>query len=47
MGRKLEQYNDLVKQDGLNTDKAVSFGSTLAVTGAITATGGVVDVIRH
>lgn len=42
MGRKLEQYNDLVKQDGLNTDKAVSFGSTLAVTGAITATGGVV-----
>jgi hypothetical protein len=37
MGRKLEQYLDVVNQDGLNTDKAVSFGSTVAVTGALTA----------
>jgi len=41
MGRKLEDYTDVVKQDGLNTDKPVTLGSTLAVTGAITATGGI------
>lgn len=34
-----------VKQHGLNTDKAVVFGSTLAVTGAITATGGVAGTV--
>lgn len=34
-----------VKQHGLNTDKAVVFGSTLAVTGAITATGGVAGAL--
>lgn len=39
--RKIEQFLPPVLEDGLNTDKAVSFGSTLAVTGAITATGGV------
>ena len=42
MGQKLEDFIPVVKFDGLNTDKAVAFGSTLAVTGAITATGGVV-----
>jgi hypothetical protein len=35
----------VVKYNGLNTDKAVAFGSTLAVTGAITATGGVVGAV--
>jgi len=41
MARKIEHYLPPVLEDGLNTDKAVTFGSTLAVTGAITATGGV------
>ncbi len=31
--------------DGIATDEAVTFGSTLAVTGAITATGGVVGSV--
>lgn len=43
--RKLENYIPVVKFDGLNTNKAVTFGSTLAVTGAITATGGVVGAV--
>lgn len=34
MSRKLEDYLPPVKEDGLVTDKAVTFGSTLAVTGA-------------
>lgn len=38
MARKFENYNDIVKQNGFNTDKAVSFGSTLAVTGVATFT---------
>lgn len=42
MARKLEDYLPVVKFDGLNTDKAATFGSTVSVTGAITATGGVV-----
>lgn len=46
MARKLEQYLDVVQQDGLNTDKAVTLGSTLAVTGEITATGGVTGAIN-
>lgn len=33
---KLEFYVPVVKYSGLNTDTAVSFGSTLAVTGAAT-----------
>lgn len=41
----IENYIPVVKWEGLNTDKAVSFGSTLAVTGAITATGGVSGAI--
>lgn len=41
MARKLENYLPPVMEDGLATDKAVAFGSTLAVTGLITATGGV------
>lgn len=45
MSRKLENYIPIVKFDGIVTDKAVTFGSTLAVTGAITATGGVVGGI--
>jgi hypothetical protein len=36
--RKIEQYLPPVAEDGLNTDKPVSFGSTLAVTGATTFT---------
>lgn len=39
MARKIEKYIDVVNQDGLNTDKAVAFGSTLVVTGASTFTG--------
>lgn len=41
MALNIEEFVPVVKYNGLNTDKAVSFGSTLAVTGAITATGGV------
>jgi hypothetical protein len=41
MSRKIENYINLVKQDGFNTDKAATFGSTVAITGALTATGGV------
>jgi hypothetical protein len=37
MGRNLEQYLDVVNQDGLNTNKAAAFGSTVTVTGALTA----------
>lgn len=32
----LENYDPNVQQNGLNTQKAVAFGSTLAVTGAVT-----------
>ena len=39
MAQKLENFLPVVKYEGLNTDKAVSFGSTLAVTGALTASG--------
>lgn len=47
MSWKIEDTGGLpgVKQHGLNTDKAVVFGSTLAVTGAITATGGVAGTL--
>lgn len=38
----IEDHLPIVKHNGLNTTKAVSMESTLAVTGAITATGGVV-----
>jgi len=41
----LEDHLPVVKYNGLNTDKAVVMGSTLAVTGAITATGGVVGAV--
>ena len=37
----IENHIPVVKYNGLKTDKEVIFGSTLAVTGAITATGGV------
>ena len=40
MSQKLEDFIPVVKYDGLNTDKAAVLGSTLAVTGVITATGG-------
>lgn len=36
MSRKLEDFLPPVREDGLITDKAVSFGSTLGVTGAAT-----------
>lgn len=39
--RKLEHYVPVVKLDGLNTNKPVTFGSTLAVTGAVTFSGAV------
>lgn len=35
----VEDYDPLVMQAGLNTNKAVAFGSTLSVTGASTLTG--------
>lgn len=38
---KLESFVPVVRYYGLKTDKAAVFGSTLSVTGAITATGGV------
>lgn len=41
----IEDYIPVVKWEGLNTAKAVSLGSTLAVTGAITATGGVAGAV--
>jgi len=42
MSVKIEDSLPVVKHNGLNTDQAVAFGSTLSVTSAITATGGVV-----
>lgn len=36
----IESFVPVVRYNGLKTEKAVSLGSTLAVTGAITATGG-------
>lgn len=41
----LEDMMPGVKYNGLNTGKAVVLGSTLAVTGAITATGGVAGAV--
>lgn len=38
---KLESFVPVVRYYGLKTDKAAVLGSTLAVTGGITATGGV------
>jgi hypothetical protein len=38
MSVKIEQYVPVVQANGLNTNKAVSFGSTLAVAGATTFT---------
>lgn len=38
MARKIENYIPVVRWDGLNTDKAVVFGSTLSVTGIATFT---------
>jgi hypothetical protein len=38
MAVNIEQYEPIVQQQGLNTDKAVVLGSTLSVTGAV-ATG--------
>lgn len=37
----IEDSVPVVKHNGLNTAQAVSLGSTLSVTGAITASGGV------
>lgn len=45
MAWKLEEGIPGVQYNGLNTDKAVTFGSTLAVTGAITANGGVAGTV--
>lgn len=38
MGQLLENHLPVVQQDGLNTNKAVAFGSTLDVTGVATFT---------
>lgn len=38
MARKIEEYLTPIKEDGLATDKAVTFGSTLSVTGVSTFT---------
>jgi len=40
MTLKLENYDIGVAMDGLNTDKAVAFGSTMSVAGAATFTAG-------
>jgi hypothetical protein len=37
----IEEHLPVVKYNGLNTDKAVAFGSTLAVTGAIAGSAGI------
>lgn len=37
----IESFVPVVRYNGLKTEKAASFGSTLAVTGVITATAGV------
>lgn len=39
--RLLEKYVQVVRMDGLNTNKAATFGSTVAVTGALTTAAGV------
>lgn len=39
--QRLEDYIPVVAYHGLNTEKAVTFGSTLVVTGATTLTGAV------
>ena len=41
----IEDHIPVVKFQGLNTNKNAALGGTLAVTGAITATGGVVGNI--
>ena len=41
----LEDNLPIVQFNGLNTNKAVTMGSTLSVTGAITATGGVAGAV--
>jgi len=41
----IEDALPVVKHNGLNTAKAVTMGSTLAVTGASTLTGGVAGAI--
>ena len=41
----IEDALPMVKYQGLNTQKAVTMESTLAVTGAITATGGVAGAV--
>lgn len=46
MSRKLEDYLPPVREDGLITDKAVSFGSTLGVTGMTTLTGGLIGGVQ-
>jgi hypothetical protein len=45
MSMLIEDALPVVKHNGLNTDKAVVLGSTLSVTGAITATGGVAGAV--
>lgn len=46
MSRKLEDYLPPVQEDGLITNKTVSFGSTLAVTGMTTLTGGLIGGVQ-
>lgn len=42
----LENVLPSVMADGVNTNKAASFGSTLSVTGASTLTGGIIGGVQ-
>lgn len=42
----IENYVPVVKYHGLNTDKAVTMGSTLSVTGAISTSGAITGGLR-
>lgn len=43
MTQYIEAYIPAVQQNGLNTLKAASFGSTVSITGALTLAGGVLS----
>jgi hypothetical protein len=45
MAIKIEDNIPTVKYNDFNTDKPATFGSTVAVTGVLTATGGVVGAV--
>lgn len=45
MTAKIENYLPVVKYHGLHTSKAATFGSTVGITGALTASGGVAGAV--